>query len=112
MTRVLLRSTIRTDTDKFTLTDLSRKELTMIYQNREYEKSSRKYANYFAGCIIASFVLAIALTQRYHNFYISSVCFLPIIGFFVLNSIRNRRVNRIVEKLISQTKGEAPVVSI
>jgi hypothetical protein len=111
MARVLLCSTIRTDTDKFTLTDLSRKELTLVYQNREYEKSSRKYANYFAGCMIASFVLAIALTQKYHNFYISSVCFLPIIGFFVLNSIRNRRVKSIVEKLISQKNEKAPVVS-
>ena len=88
---------------KYTLTDLSMQELAMIYQNREYEKSGRKYGNYLAGSIILSFLLAVILPRWTHNIFIALLAFVPIIAFFIVNHIRNRKIGRIVKQMVGQT---------
>ena len=99
------------DTVKYTLTDLSKKELTMILQNREYEKLGRQPINIFFGCMIASFILAIGLS-RYHNLAIGLVCFIPIVVYFVLNHRRNQKIKKAVEDRLHETNEEEPNESI
>ena len=95
------------DITKYTLTDLSKKELVMILQNREYEKHSRQHTNIFFGCMIASFILAIGLS-RYHNLAVGSACFIPIVVYFVLNHRRSQRIKKSVEDQLHDTKEDEP----
>ena len=95
------------DAVQYTLTDLSREELTRILQNREYEKLGRQPINIFFGCMIASFFLGILLA-RYHNMAISCACFIPIVVYFVLNRRRNQKIKKAVEDRLHETKEDEP----
>ncbi len=90
----------------YTLNDLSEKELFLILQTREYEKDSRKFTNYFFGSMLLSFVLIITLMPRFHNLYIGLTAFIPLAALFFLNSRRNQRVRKVVEKTVNQVKEE------
>ena len=96
------------DTAKYTLTDLSKKEMVMILQNREYEKhSGRQHTNIFFGCMIASFFIAIVLS-RYHNMFISLACFIPVFVYFVLNHRRKQKIEKAVEDQLHKIDEEGP----
>jgi len=95
------------DMVKYTLTDLSRKEMTMILQNREYEKLGRQPINIFFGCMIASFFIAIVLS-RYHNMLISLACFIPVFVYFVLNHRRKQKIEKAVEDQLHKIDEEGP----
>jgi hypothetical protein len=103
MNKIHLRSTVRPE-DTFTLTDLSKKELTLIFQSRKLERDGKLYTYIFACCIAVSFLLAVMLTQWFHSPVISSICFFPIIAYFVTNALHNRQIKLDVEDMIRQAE--------
>ena len=94
------------DDRKYTLQDLTEKELMLIYRLREDAKDGKRYANYFWGSMLLCLILVIALSQYFHNAGISLLSFIPMIIVFVINSRRNRQIRLIVQKMVGRTKEE------